>query len=137
MGTESSVAVSAAVAQPLRSLALSRVVSGEGQKAGVLPVQHEGGLPLKLSSKQEFLCWLAACIAAASLFFRSHTFNVVRGTYYYGAGLLCVLVFLLWLRFRKEVSPRPRWLKIVANFVLVIVSTIFVIYALGVATWYE
>jgi len=97
----------------------------------------KGDLPLKLSSTQELLCWLAGCIAAVGLFLRSHTFNVVRVTYYYGFALLCVVSFLFWIRFRREASPRPRWLKIVANSALIIVSVVFVLYALGVVTWFE
>ena len=90
-----------------------------------------------LSSKQELLCWLIGGIAATELFLHSHTFNVIAATYNYGIALLSVVVFLFWLRFRKRSTTRPRWLRILANFVLVIVTVAFLLYAAGVATWYE
>jgi hypothetical protein len=34
-------------------------------------------------------------------------------------------------------SPEPRWLRILANFVFVIVTATFLLYVVGVATWYE
>ena len=71
------------------------------------------------------------------LFVNSHTFNVVRATFYYGAALLGVGAFLFWIRFRRNMEPRPRWLRIVANSVLVLVSAMLLLYLLGVATWYE
>jgi amino acid transporter len=80
---------------------------------------------MTLSSKQEVLCWLIGGVAVIELFLRSHTFNVIAATYYYGIALLSVVVFLFWLRFRKRSTPRPWWLRILANFVLVIVTAAF------------
>jgi len=76
-------------------------------------------------------------LAAIWLFVNSHTFNVIAATYYYGFALLSVVVFLFWLKFRKRPSPQPMWLRILANFVLVIVTATFLLYVVGVATWYE
>jgi drug/metabolite transporter (DMT)-like permease len=92
---------------------------------------------MTLSSKQELLCWLTGGVAAIGLFLNSNTFSVVAATYYYGLALLSVVVFLFWLRFRKRSTARPWWLRILANFVLVIVTATFLLYAAGVATWYE
>jgi drug/metabolite transporter (DMT)-like permease len=90
-----------------------------------------------LSSKQELFCWLFGGIAVLELFDNSHTFNVIAATYYYGFALLLVIAFLFWLKFRKRPTPEPKWLRTLANFVLVIVSATFVLYLLGVVTWYE
>jgi drug/metabolite transporter (DMT)-like permease len=92
---------------------------------------------MMLSSKQEVFCWLIGVVAAIELFVHSHTFNVTAATYYYGFVLLCVVVFLFWLRFRRRTLPEPRWLRSLANCVLVIVIATFLLYAAGVATWYE
>jgi len=92
---------------------------------------------MTLSSKQELLCWLIGCVASVGLFGRSNTFNVIAATYYYGFALVSVVIFLFWLRFRKRLSPEPRWLRILANFILVIVTATFLLYVVGVATWYE
>jgi drug/metabolite transporter (DMT)-like permease len=89
------------------------------------------------SAKQELFCWLIGGVVAIELFVNSHTFNVIAVTYYYGFALISVVVFLYWLRFRKRPSPEPRWLRILANFVLVIVTATFLLYVVGVATWYE
>jgi hypothetical protein len=90
-----------------------------------------------LSSKQELLFWLIGVVAVIELFDNSHTFNVVAATYYYGFALLSIVLFLFWLRFRKRPEPKPKWLKILANVVLVVVSATFLLYLAGVATWYE
>jgi hypothetical protein len=90
-----------------------------------------------LSSKQELFCWLIGGVAVIVLFLHSNTFNVIAATYYYGFALLSMVVFLFWLRFRKRPEPVPRWLKILANIVLIVVSATFLLYVAGVATWYE
>jgi uncharacterized membrane protein HdeD (DUF308 family) len=92
---------------------------------------------MTLSSKQELSCWLIGGVVAIVLFLNSHTFNVIAATYYYGFLLLSAVVFLFWLRFRKRPFPAPRWLTILANIILVIVTATFLLYAVGVATWYE
>ena len=92
---------------------------------------------MPFSPRQELLCWLIGGAAAIGLFLNSHTFNVVPATYYYGAALLGVGAFLFWIRFRRNPEPRPTWLGIVANSVLVLVSATLLLYLLGVATWYE
>ena len=92
---------------------------------------------MTLSSKQELFCWMIGGVAVIVLFLHSNTFNVIAATYYYGFALLSVVVFLFWLRFRKRPVPKPMWLKILANVVLVVVTATFLLYVLGVATWYE
>jgi amino acid transporter len=92
---------------------------------------------MTLSSKHELLCWVIGGVAVIELFVHLHTFNVIAATYYYGFALLSVVVFLFWLRFRKTSSPEPSWLRILSNFVLVIVTATFLLYIVGVATWYE
>lgn len=89
------------------------------------------------SAKQELFCWLIGGTVVIVLFLHSNTFNVIAATYYYGFALLSVVVFLFWLRFRKRPSPKPMWLRILANCVLVIVTATFLLYVVGVATWYE
>jgi hypothetical protein len=92
---------------------------------------------MMLSSKQELFCWLIGGVAAIALFGYSGAFKLTAATYCYGFALLSVVAFLFWLRFRKRPSPEPRWLRILANFVLVIVTATFLLYVVGVATWYE
>lgn len=92
---------------------------------------------MTLSPKQELFCWLIGGMAVLELFDHSHTFNVIAETYYYGLALLFVIVFLFWLKFRKRPTRGPKWLRILANFILVIASAAFVLYLLGVITWYE
>ena len=92
---------------------------------------------MTLSSKQELFCWLIGAVAAIELFDYADAFKLTAATYYYGFALLSVVVFLFWLRFRKRASPAPRWLRILANVVLVIVTATFLLYVVGVATWYE
>jgi hypothetical protein len=89
------------------------------------------------SSKLELFCWLVGGVATIVLFLHSDTFNVIAATYYYGLAMLSVVAFLFWLRFRKRPSPQPRWLRILADFVLVVVTATFLLYVVGVATWYE
>jgi hypothetical protein len=87
---------------------------------------------MTLSSKQELFCWLIGGIASVGLFSYSNAFKLTAATYYHGSALLSVVVvFLFWLRFRKRPLSDPRWLRILANFVLVIVSATFLLYVLG------
>ena len=90
-----------------------------------------------LSSKQELFCWLIGGVVAIGLFGYSGVFKLTAATYYYGFALLSVVVLLFWLRFRKRPSPEPRWLRILANCVLIVVTATFLLYVAGVATWYE
>jgi hypothetical protein len=90
-----------------------------------------------LSSKQELFCWLIGCVAAIELFDYSNAFKLTAAACYYGLALLSIVVFLFWLKFRKRATPKPRWLKILANFVLVVVIATFLLYVVGIATWYE
>jgi len=90
----------------------------------------------KLSSKQELWCWLAFGAAGVVIFLHSHTFNVVAATYLYGLLLLFVVLFMFGFRFRKKQTPDPKWLIIIANLILFGTSGLFVIYLLGVLTWY-
>ena len=92
---------------------------------------------MMLSSKQELFCWLIGGVTAIGLFGYSGAFKLTAATYYYGFALLSVVVFLFWLRFRKRQSPEPRWLRILANFILVVATSTFLLYVVGVATWYE
>ncbi len=92
---------------------------------------------MALSSKQELFCWLIGSVAAIGLFGYSDAFKLTAATYCYGFALLSIVVFLFWLKFRKRASPEPRWLRILANFALVVVTATFLLYVVGVATWYE
>ena len=91
---------------------------------------------MTLSSKQELLCWLIGGIAAIGLFNYSDAFKLTAAACYYGLALLSVVVFLFFLKFRKRSTPAPMWLKILANFFLVIVTAIFLLYVVGIAAWY-
>lgn len=71
------------------------------------------------------------------LFDNSGTFTVTPATYWYGLALLVVIGLLFWMRFRKHATIAPRWLRIVGNVSLVFVGAIFLIYLLGVVTYYE
>src|ERR1039458_7249547 len=92
---------------------------------------------MPLSSKKELLSWLIGGVAAIGLFDYAEAFKLTAATCYYGFVLLSIVVFLFWLRFRKRSTPRPWWLRILANFVLVIVTATFLLYVVGIATWYE
>jgi O-antigen/teichoic acid export membrane protein len=92
---------------------------------------------LALSSKQELFCWVTCTSLAIALFVLSHTFYVTTATYCYGLALLSVVGFLFVFRFRKKPVPEPKWLSVVANSGLFILSVVCVLYVLGVATWYE
>jgi hypothetical protein len=92
---------------------------------------------MTLSSEQELFCWLIGAVAAIELFDYAGAFKLTAATYYYGFALLSVVVFLFWLSFRKRPSPEPKWLRILANSVLVIVTATFLLYVVGLATWYE
>jgi amino acid transporter len=89
------------------------------------------------SSKQELFCWLAGTSLAIVFFALSHTFYVTTATYCYGLALLSLVAFLFWLRFRRNPDRRPKWLMVIANSALVILTLVSLLYLLGVATWYE
>lgn len=89
------------------------------------------------SAKRELFCWLIGGVAAIELFNYANAFKLTAATCYYGLALLSVVIFLFWLRFRKRPSPKPMWLRILANCVLVIVTATFLLYVVGIATWYE
>ena len=103
----------------------------------LIRILHFSGRAMTLSSKQEFLCWLAGTLVAIGLFIKSHTFYVTTATYCYGVSLFVVIAFLFWFRFRKRIELRPKWLTIVANVVLLALSGLFFFYLAGIATWYE
>ena len=92
---------------------------------------------MTLSSKQELLCWLIGCVAAVGLFDYANAFKLTAASCCYGLALLSIVVVLFWLKFRKRATPMPRWLRILANFVLVVVTATFLLYVVGIATWYE
>ncbi len=92
---------------------------------------------MTLSSKQELFCWLIGCVAAIELFDYSNAFKLTAATCYYGLALLSIVVFLFWLNFKKRATPRPRWLRILAGFVLVVVTATFLLYVVGIAMWYK
>jgi len=92
---------------------------------------------MMLSAKHELFCWLAGSYLAMELFSRSHTASVTTETFYYGVALFGIVVFLFWLKLRQRTTPEPRWLKITASLILVILSVVFLIYLLGVAAYYE
>ncbi len=117
---------------------------GVFQQAPLLPtvifalgiaVRHNTAV--KLLPKHELAVWIAGSIGAVVLFLLSHTFYVTAATYAFGVALVGLVGLLFWLRFRRAASPRPNWLRISSNAVLVVLTLIVFLYALGVATWYE
>ncbi len=92
---------------------------------------------MELSWKRELFCWITGTIGMAALFVNSHTFYVTRITFYYGAALLAVFLAMAGLRFRKRRATRPTWLKVVSNLAFLLVGFLFVMYLLGVGTFYE
>lgn len=92
---------------------------------------------MTLSSRKELFYWLIGGVAAVELFVYSNEVKLRAASFRYGLALLSIAVFLFWLKFRKRPTPAPRWLQIVANFVLVIVTATFLFYVVGIATWYE
>ena len=92
---------------------------------------------MTLSLRKELFFWLACALSGILLFVNSHTFYVTRITYAYGLGLLFITLFVFWLRFRKRPIGQPWWMKTVANLVFAGVCILFVIYLLGVVTWFE
>ena len=85
----------------------------------------------------ELLCWLIGCVAAIGLFDYANAFRLTAATCYYGLALLSIVVFLFWLMFKKRATPRPMWLRILATLGLVVVIATFLLYAVGIATWYK
>ena len=92
---------------------------------------------MTLSSRIEVLFSLVGCAAAIELFLYANAFELTGATFCYGLVLLSIVVFLFWLNFRKRTSPKPKWLKILTNFILVVVSAIFLFYVVGIAMWYK
>jgi hypothetical protein len=90
-----------------------------------------------LSSKQELFFWLVGCVAAIELFAYANAFKLTAATVCYGLVLLSIFVFLLWLNFRKRIAPKPKWLTILANFILVVVAATCLLYVVGIAMWYK
>jgi len=104
----------------------------------ITPRINGDGLTLtKLSSIQELVCWLATGSTAVALWLLSHTFYVTTATYSYGLVLLSLVVFMFWFKSRTRANSRPKWLRLVSNGVLVELSAVFLLYLIGVATWYE
>jgi len=85
----------------------------------------------------ELFCWLIGCVAAIGLFDYADAFRLTAATCYYGLALLAIVVFLFWLRFRKRAMPRPWWLRILATLGLILVTATFLLYVVGIATWYK
>jgi hypothetical protein len=71
------------------------------------------------------------------LFDYANAFKLTAAACYYGLALLSIVLFLFWLKFRKRATLQPRWLRILANFVLVVVTATFLLYAAGIAMWYK
>ena len=92
---------------------------------------------MTLSSKQELFCNLIGCVVAIGLFGYANAFMLIAATCYYGLAMLSVVVSLFWLRFRKRAPHRPRWLRILANLALIVVTATFLFYVIGIAMWYE
>ena len=92
---------------------------------------------MTISSKREFLCWLIGGVAEVGLFVHSDEFKLTATAAYYGLAMLSIGVVLFWLKFRRRATPRPKWLGVLANSVLVIVTATFLLYVVGIATWYE
>ena len=86
---------------------------------------------------RELAVWVLGFLTAVVAFLLSHTFYVTASTYAYGAVLLGITSGLFWYRFRPQRSNRAGWLKVTANAILMVLSAIVLLYALGVATWYE
>lgn len=89
------------------------------------------------NSTRELAIWVLGFSAALSAFFLSHTFYVTNTTYAYGLVLFALTIALFWYRFRPQRAQRARWLRITGNVILTILTGVVLLYALGVATWYE
>ncbi len=87
--------------------------------------------------KKEFAVLLGVSASGLLAFFLAHTFYVTASTYWYGLVLAAALVASFWVRLRKRVLPMPRWLRVAANVILVILILTVLTYLMGVATWYE
>ena len=85
----------------------------------------------------ELVIWVLGFLGAVAAFLLAHTFVVTAATYAYGAVLLGITLGLFWFRFRPQQTQPARWLKVTGNAILVVLSGIVLLYALGVATWYE
>lgn len=95
-------------------------------------------MPAAITTRNgELVIWVLGFLGAVAAFLLAHTFVVTAATYAYGAVLLGITSGLFWLRFRPQQTQRPRWLRVTANAILVVLSGIVILYALGVATWYE
>ncbi len=92
---------------------------------------------MTFSPRQELFCWLVGALAVVGLFLHSNAFKLTLAASYHGLAMLLIVALLFWLKFRKKPAPEPKWLRILATVVLVIVTATFLLYAVGIATWYE
>lgn len=90
-----------------------------------------------LSPKHELgiLLFVSALVLLALLL--SHTSEVTLATYWYGPPMVYGLILIFALRFRQARVSRPAWLRTVQNTCLVFVCFIFLVYLLGLASWYK
>ena len=92
---------------------------------------------VRLTPSHEVLIWVVADAAAVAALFLGHTFYVTAATYWYGLLLFVLTAFLFRFRFRTRTIEAQRWMKIVFNANLVLLSAVALLYFLGVATYYE
>ncbi len=92
---------------------------------------------MRFTPRQELVVWIVASSGAIAAFLLAHTFYVTATTCSYGSLLLVLTGFLFWLRFRSQSIDFPKWLRLIFNSILVLLSMVLLLYFLGVATYYE
>lgn len=90
-----------------------------------------------MNLKQEVLIWAVCSISAVVAFLLSHTFYVTTGTYVYGVIFCVFCAPLVWIKFRRRTARPDKSWQVISSCVLVLLGFVFLLYLLGVATWYE
>jgi hypothetical protein len=88
-------------------------------------------------ARRERVAWLAAIPLAVAMLFLSNDYEVTTETYWCGASLFLLTGYVVWLRFRGRPVEKPLATKFFESFVLAIVCGVFLLYLMGVATWFK
>ncbi len=92
---------------------------------------------MALSHDNERFFWILGVLLAGACLAFSHTFHVTTGTFVSGIGLFIVSICLLLLKVATRRTHKPRSLRWTSNLALTAVGAMFLLYILGVITWYE
>jgi drug/metabolite transporter (DMT)-like permease len=92
---------------------------------------------MKLSNENERWFWILGAAAAGTCFAFSHTFYVTTQTFVLGGCLAAISCALLLFKIATRSPNKPKSVRWTSNVVLITVAAMFVLYMLGVLTYYE